>query len=131
MNNITYTIHFDGSCKPNPGVMTSAYIIKDNNKKILFSETIHGYGEGTSNLAEYIGLYKGVKKASELDYKHIKIIGDSELIVNQVLGKYKCKKPNLLYYRNKIKELLLTKFFTWEIVHVLRKYNKEADKLTR
>jgi len=130
MNHRTYTIHFDGSSKPNPGIMTSAYIIKDDDEKNIFSETIQG-GDGTSKLAEYIGLYHGVKKASELGCKHIKIVGDSELIINQVLGKYKCKKPKLLYYRDKIKDLLLTKFFTWELWHVLRKYNKEADKLTR
>jgi len=130
MNNVAYTIYFDGSSKPNPGIMTSAYIIKDDDEKQIFSETVNG-GDGTSNLAEYIGLYHGVKKASELGCKHIKIIGDSELIIRQVLGKCKCKKSTLLYYRDKIKILLLTKFFTWEMVHVLRKYNKEADKLTR
>ena len=130
MNNNTYTINFDGSSKPNPGIMTSAYLIKDDDGKVIMSEVISGYGEGTSNLAEYIALFHGVKKANELGYKHIKIIGDSELIINQVTQKFKCKKPTLLYYRNKIIELL-TNFYTWDITHVLRKYNKEADKLCR
>ena len=130
MNHMTYTIHFDGSSKPNPGEMTSAYVIKDDEENIVCSETING-GMGTSNQAEYIGLYNGVKKACELGCKHIKIFGDSQIVIYQISGKYKCKKPKLQYYRDKIKDLLLTKFYTWEVFHVMRKFNKEADKLTR
>jgi len=125
------TLNFDGSSKPNPGIMTSGYIIKDyHDDGVLFSETISNGAKGTSNEAEYIGLLSGIKKALELGVKHIKIIGDSELVIFQVTGKYKCKKPHLLKYRDEI-QILLKKFHTYDIQHVLRKHNKEADKLTR
>jgi ribonuclease HI len=129
MNNITYTIHFDGSSKPNPGIMTSAYIISDDDNKLVTSETIQG-GDGTSNLAEYIGLFEGLTDALKIGCKHIKVFGDSELIINQVLGKFKCKKPTLKVYRNKIQELL-KQFYTYELSHVSRNLNKEADAMCR
>lgn len=132
MNFKTYTLNFDGSSKPNPGIMTSAYIIHDGDN-IVKSETISG-GEGTSNVAEYIGLFEGIKTALELGCKHITIVGDSELVIKQILGSknggYKCNKPRLKSYRDKIRTLLM-KFHTYEIMHVLRKNNKDADKLCR
>ncbi|MEA2081082.1 MAG: ribonuclease HI family protein, partial [Pseudomonadota bacterium] len=115
MNFVTYTLNFDGSCKPNPGIMTSAFIIRDGDR-VVFSNTISG-GEGTSNVAEYIGIYEGIKKALELGCKHIKIIGDSELVFNQVTGKHRCNKPKLLHYRNQIQEML-KEFYTYELTHV-------------
>ena len=128
----TYVLNFDGSSKPNPGMMTSGYILRDGDTTVV-SETISG-GEGTSNVAEYIGLYEGLKKALELGCKHIKIIGDSEVVIKQILGPerggYKCNKPRLQSYRDKVR-ILLGKFHTYEMIHVLRKNNKDADRLCR
>ena len=129
MNFRTYTLHFDGSSKPNPGEMTSSYLIHDDDEKLLDSATIKG-GQGTSNKAEYIGLYEGVKKAVELGIKHIEIFGDSELIINQVNGNFRCKKASLKYYRDEIQKLT-TSFHTCVITHVPRNKNKKADKLCR
>jgi len=130
MNSLqTMILNFDGSSKPNPGEMTSAYVIRDTNNKLIHSETIKG-GHGTSNVAEYIGLYEGLKKAVEKGYKHVKIYGDSELVIFQITGKYKCKKATLKPYRDKILELL-KQLHTYEITQVLRKFNKEADGLCR
>lgn len=129
MNLRTYTLNFDGSSKPNPGEMTSAYIIKDDDDNVIFSETLNG-GHGTSNIAEYIGLYKGLEKAVSIGIKHIKIIGDSELVINQVNGNFRCNKPKLLHYRDKINELIKN-FHTFSLTQVLRKFNKDADKMCR
>ncbi len=126
---VTYTLHFDGSSKPNPGEMTSGYLITDPDGSIIASETIKG-GQGTSNKAEYIGLYQGVKKAVAIGVKHIEIFGDSQLVVNQVNGNFRCKKAGLKYYRDEIQKLT-TNFHTFVITHVPRKQNKQADKLCR
>ena len=129
MNLQTYIIRFDGSAKPNPGMMTSAYLIYDSNENLLCSETIKG-DYGTSNLAEYIGLYSGLQKAKELGFRHIEVYGDSELVINQLNGEYKCKKATLKEYKEKI-ENLLNEFWTYKLTHVKRKFNKAADKLCR
>lgn len=125
----TVYLSFDGSSKPNPGEMTSAYVIRDENNKMIHSETIQG-GQGTSNEAEYIGLYQGLRKVVEMGYKHIKIQGDSQLVIFQVNGQFKCRKAKLVAYRDKILQLL-KEFHTYELTHVKREFNKEADKLCR
>jgi ribonuclease HI len=125
----TVYLSFDGSSKPNPGEMTSAYVIKDDQNKLIKSETIQG-GQGTSNEAEYIGLYRGLKKVVEMGYKHVKIQGDSQLVIFQVAGKFKCKKARLVAWRDKVLKLL-EQVHTYEISHVLRQFNKEADALCR
>ena len=49
MNSLqTVILNFDGSSKPNPGEMTSAYVIRTVDDKLMHSETIKG-GHGTSN----------------------------------------------------------------------------------
>jgi ribonuclease HI len=125
----TVYLSFDGSSKPNPGEMTSAYVIKDDQNKLIKSETIQG-GQGTSNEAEYIGLYRGLKKVVEMGYKHVKIQGDSQLVIFQVKGQFKCRKAKLVAYMTKIVELL-KEVHTYELTHVKREFNKEADKLCR
>ena len=130
MNNFeTVILNFDGSSKPNPGEMTSAYVIRDINNKLINSQSIMG-GHGTSNEAEYIGLYEGLKKVVEMGYKHIEIYGDSQLVIFQVAGKFKCKKARLAAWRDKVLGLL-EQIHTYKLEHVSRKFNKEADSLCR
>jgi ribonuclease HI len=125
----TYTLHFDGSSKPNPGDMTSSFLIHDDEGKCIASQSIMG-GEGTSNKAEYIGLFEGVKKAVELGIKHIEIFGDSQLVINQVKGNFRCKKAAMKYYCDEIQKLT-SSFHTCTLTHIPRNKNKKADKLTR
>ncbi|XP_060194995.1 uncharacterized protein LOC132624194 [Lycium barbarum] len=58
----------------------------------------------------------------------LQIFGDSKLVINQVLGSYEVKKPELLPYRNYAQKLI-----GWlgevTIQHVPRKENKKADAL--
>lgn len=53
---------------------------------------------------------------------------DSELIVKQMSGEYKIKQPHLQELAGQVKELL-KKFDSYEFKHVLRAYNKEADRM--
>jgi ribonuclease HI len=125
----TVILNFDGSSKPNPGEMTSAYVIRDINDKLLNSRSIVG-GHGTSNEAEYIGLYEGLKKVVELGYKHVEVYGDSQLVIFQVKSEFKCRKAHLVAWRDKILELL-KQVHTYKLTHVKRQFNKEADALCR
>lgn len=123
-----YVLHFDGSSKPNPGQMTSAYVIRRNDK-LIHSDTLY-LGMGTSNQAEIFSLFYGVRKAVELGIEVIEIYGDSQLVINQVLGKFKIKQHILQVYHKKIKHLL-SKFKSYKITWVSRKQNQEADKMCR
>jgi ribonuclease HI/probable phosphoglycerate mutase len=55
--------------------------------------------------------------------------GDSQLVINQMTGKYKCNSPNLLELYSRAKELE-SKIDTVHYFHVLREYNKRADDLS-
>jgi ribonuclease HI len=48
-------------------------------------------GSVTNNVAEYRALLLGLAQARELGASEVEVIGDSELIVNQVRGIYKVK----------------------------------------
>ncbi|KAL0349908.1 UNVERIFIED_CONTAM: Transposon Tf2-12 polyprotein [Sesamum radiatum] len=60
----------------------------------------------------------------------LKVYGDSQLVVNQLLGLYEVKKPELLPYHNYAKRLM-----GWlgdvELEHLPRKDNKQADALAK
>ena len=61
----------------------------------------------TNNMAEYEALVLGLQTAIKLNFKKIKIIGDSQLIVNQVLGTYQCHNDILKKYKLVFDKLLL------------------------
>jgi len=122
--------YFDGSAKPNPGMMKIGGYIK--NPKDLgppiykFSADV---GEGTNNQAEYLALIKLVEVAIEQGIKRIKIFGDSLLAVSQVNGVWQANKK-MAPLRDRARELL-ENFSEYDLSHVSREENMKADLLTR
>ena len=84
----------------------------------------------TNNVAEYLGLFEGLRLCQAFEIKNVEIYGDSKLVIEQVKGKWKVKSPNLIPIHNAISELLNEKTFD-EISfnHVLRKYNKNLPNM--
>jgi ribonuclease HI len=99
MNEIV--LYFDGCSKGNPGPSGSGAIIKHQNQE-LWSGCEY-VGNTTNNVAEYKGLILGLKYLTLYTYKHLKIKGDSMLVINQMTGKYKVKSPHLLVLYNEAK----------------------------
>ena len=83
-------------------------------------------GNTTNNVAEYKGLILGLKYL-KMNYKFLKIKGDSMLVINQMTGKYKVKSPHLLVLYNEAKELCQD--MNVEFIYIPREENKEADAL--
>ena len=50
----------------------------------------------TNNEAEYEALILGLEIAIQMGIEDLHILGDSQLIINQVEGEYKVYKPKLL-----------------------------------
>ena len=122
-----YTGAFDGGSTPNPGDMKIGGFIKLHGKTIFsYSDSI---GYGTNNMAEYASLLRLLKKAQQLGINNIYIQGDSQLIINQVNGLWKAKDPRMRQYKDRV-IAILKHIKTWEIKHVLRNHNQEADSLT-
>jgi ribonuclease HI len=53
---------------------------------------------------------------------------DSELLVRQINGLYKVRNPRLAVYFERVKDLL-RKFSKYEINHIPREQNQEADRM--
>jgi len=127
-------IYFDGSCGPkNPGGKACyGYVIFDGDKEIHRDRGLECEGEGaTNNVAEYAGLYHGLKYLVESGQTSlIEIIGDSQLVINQVNKTWKCKKEHLQEYLAKVHKLL-DSFDNWSAKWVPREENSEADTLSK
>lgn len=124
-------IYTDGGSRGNPGKAAYGYVIYDENKKILAQEGRY-IGVTTNNVAEYTGLLEALKKANELalslQIEAVDCFLDSNLIVQQMNGKFKIKAQHLLPIIQEIRHLEtdLPKI-TYE--HVYREKNTTADAL--
>jgi len=123
----TITIFTDGGSRGNPGPAAGAFVLLDENQKRIFAKAKF-LPHATNNIAEYTGLLTGLEKAYELGASAVKIYSDSELMVKQINGEYKVKNEGL---RELFEQCFdwLTKFKSWQIKHVFREKNKQADKL--
>jgi len=128
------TLHFDGGAKPNPGIGTFGYVIRSNETETVLEEAgglckKDGITRSnvTNNEAEYEGLIIGMERAYDLGTCNLIIKGDSELVINQMNGVYKCKSINLkpLFARA---EQIAGQFTKVTFIHVPRGENACADR---
>ena len=123
-----FVMNFDGCSKGNPGLGGAGAVIYYNNDEI-WSGTFFVGENATNNHAEYAGLILGLQQAIELDIKTLLVKGDSQLVLNHMMGLYKCKSPNLVQLYDRAKELERS-FDIINYEHVLRNLNKRADELS-
>jgi ribonuclease HI len=119
------TVEFDGASRGNPGPAAAGYVLRDDGG-IVGREGVR-VGEATNNEAEYTALLRGLVEARELGYGDVEAVGDSELVVRQVRGDWRCRADNLKPLRD---EVLGTAeaFDGFEIRHVPRGSNEAADE---
>jgi ribonuclease HI len=82
----------------------------------------------SNNEAEYEALLHGMKMAKACGATRLKIFGDSNLIVQQVMNKCDAISDNMTAYKNLYYYLEGT-FDGCEVSHVSRAINEEADNL--
>lgn len=127
-------INTDGGSRGNPGpAAIGVYAAANGEEVFTLSETI---GETTNNVAEYTAVIRSLETLAEKEIftEKLKYILDSELIVRQILGRYKVKQPHLQVLRQQIVDLVKglkakdqIKLMT--LITVPREQNKKADKL--
>lgn len=122
-----YSLYFDGASRKNPGPASFGGVIYDESGEEL--DVYYQFiGTATNNVAEYCGLLAGLHRAKDLNIKELNVFGDSNLIIQQVTGKWKVKNDNLRAVYDQIKTV--EPFFTTiSYQHVYRKDNKRADQL--
>jgi ribonuclease HI len=125
---MTILAYTDGAARGNPGESGIGVVFKDEKGAIVTK--LCGYiGEATNNVAEYQALIACLKNAPKTKCSRLVVHSDSELMVRQLLGEYKVKDPNLKLMFQKVQRLLAKASFEFEIKHVAREFNREADRL--
>ena len=117
----------DGGAKGNPGPAGWGLVLKTPDGVDLRQGW--GYlGETTNNVAEYRGLIAALEQALALGADELLVHTDSQLVERQVTGVYKVRQPHL---RELIAEVrrLAGRLRRFDIVHVPREENREADRL--
>ena len=123
-----YTMNFDGCSKGNPGLAGVGAVIYCLDDEIWSGSLFLGKN-ATNNQSEYTGLIFGLQQAIDMKIKTLMVKGDSQLVINQMTGKYKCNSENIIELYKKAKELE-KEFEKIYFVHVLRNLNRRADELS-
>nr|AAP06851.1 putative polyprotein [Oryza sativa Japonica Group]ABF95101.1 retrotransposon protein, putative, unclassified [Oryza sativa Japonica Group] len=84
----------------------------------------------TNNMAEYEGLLAGLRVATGLGIRRLLVLGDSQLVVNQVCKEYQCSDPQMDAYVRQVRRME-RHFDGIELRHVPRRDNALADELSR
>jgi ribonuclease HI len=121
------TVNVDGGARGNPGPAAVGAIVRDGDGEVL-AERGERIGRATNNVAEYKALLLGIELAAELGAGELDLVGDSELIVRQVEGRYKVKDATMKELHGQVKAALAP-FESWSIRHVRRESNADADRL--
>jgi len=121
------TVNVDGGARGNPGPAAIGVVVRDAGGEVLekLGERI---GVATNNVAEYRALLRGIELAGEHGASELELVGDSELVVRQVEGRYKVKNAGMKELHEEVKRALRG-FDSWSIRHVRRAENADADRL--
>jgi ribonuclease HI len=130
--------YFDGACEPNQtnGKMAYGGVIYQHEEKI--HEFSYPYKPkdniASNNIAEYCGLIATLHYLINREFTNheIYIFGDSQLVINQMAGRWNMNEGKYLKYAIKAKYILQDHFikppvFEW----IPKERNTEADKLSR
>jgi ribonuclease HI len=117
----------DGGARGNPGPAAYGYVVEANDGTVLAAhgETI---GTATNNEAEYRALVAGLEEALELGVDELEVVSDSELVVKQMRGEYKVKKPTLRELSDEAGQLA-RRLKSVSYTAVRREHNELADRL--
>ena len=120
-------VNVDGGARGNPGPAAIGVVVRDEAGAVL-EELGEKIGETTNNVAEYRALLKGIELAAAHGASEVELVGDSELVVRQVEGRYKVKNAGMKELHAEVKKALAG-FDSWSIRHVRRAENADADRL--
>ena len=124
---VPWTLFFDGSsCKQGGGIGIVIILPRGGNFEFAFPIEL----AVTNNQAEYEAVLKGIQLLHEVKAEAIQIFGDSQLIINQLIGMYECKEDTLWRYYAECQRLL-REFPHVSFQHILRAQNQEANRLAQ
>jgi ribonuclease HI len=120
-------IYTDGASLGNPGRAAIGVVIQDGQGRVI-TRLSRSIGYATNNQAEYWAIIAALEEAARLDAGAVDIKSDSELVVEQLNGRYRVKKASLRPLYQKVVQLIGSLEGS-TITHIPRTQNKEADNL--
>jgi ribonuclease HI len=121
-----WTMYFDSS-KRIQGVGAGVVLILPHGDKLKYVLRM-SFPQASNNKAEYEALLHGMKMAKACGATRLKIFGDSNLVVQQVMNRCNTINDNMLAYKN-LYHYLEGTFDGYEVSHVSKNNNEEADNL--
>jgi len=88
-------------------------------------------GHATNNVAEYGGLIGCLELVKPMKAESLDVYSDSELLVRQVQGAYRVKKPHLKELHGQVLDMIDDVGCRFQIHHIPREKNRVADGLAR
>ena len=117
--------YVDGGSLGNPGPSGIGVVIDGpEGASIKISKWI---GHQDNNVAEYVALLEALQCALNLEAKVLHVYSDSEVMVRQMRGEYKCRSPRLYSLHWICRKL--ARSLSFSINHVSRENNAEANRL--
>ncbi|XP_060186424.1 uncharacterized protein LOC132615840 [Lycium barbarum] len=120
-----WKMYFDGAAQRD-GAGAGVVFVTPQGEVLPYSFTLTQ--RCSNNVAEYQALILGLEMAVDMKQLQLQVFGDSQLVINQLLGSYEVKKPELLPFHGYAQKLIV-----WlgdvTLQHVPRKENKKADAL--
>jgi ribonuclease HI len=118
--------YVDGGSLGNPGPSGIGVVIgqPEGAPPVKISKWI---GHQDNNVAEYIALLEALQFALNLEAKVLHVYSDSEVVVRQMRGEYKCRSPRLYSLHWICRKL--ARSLSFSINHVSRENNAEANRL--
>jgi len=121
-------LYTDGAARGNPGPAGAGAVILNPDGHIV-AKLGKFLGDSTNNVAEYMGLILGLKRAKAMGIKELEVYSDSELLVKQLAGEYQVKADHLRPLHDEARSLLQGFSFI-QVRHIPREENAQADAMS-
>jgi ribonuclease HI len=122
-----WTLYFDGSVMKT-GAGVSLLFVSPLGEHMRYAVCLHF--PASNIMAKYGALLCGLKIAIETSIKRLDVRGDSQLVIDQVMKNASYHDDKMEAYCKAVRALE-DKFYGIELNHVPRRYNEEADELSK
>ena len=123
-------LHTDGGSRGNPGPAAIGVLVEveKGGESEVIGEIGERIGVASNNVAEYRAIIRGLEEAARLGADRVTCMLDSQLVVEQLNGRYRVKHVDMIPLHRRVRELGGA-FAEVTFHHVRREQNTEADRL--